>query len=113
LKNIRCRVDAVFITEKQPISHEFRHNVSLAVKEGVNNVLKHSQATELDMKIELEKNILTITVTDNGIGISESSRRTGLGLNSLKRRMKSIGGDCGFEHLAEGGLRIILSAPVT
>ena len=113
LKNIRCRVDAVFITEKQPISYEFRHNVSLAVKEGVNNVLKHSQATELDMKIELEKNILTITVTDNGIGISESSRRTGLGLNSLKRRMKSIGGDCGFEHLAEGGLRIILSAPVT
>lgn len=113
LKNIRCRVDAVFITEKQPISHEFRHNVSLAVKEGVNNVLKHSQATELDMKIELEKNILTITVTDNGIGISESSRRTGLGLNSLKRRMKSIGGDCWFEHLAEGGLRIILSAPVT
>jgi signal transduction histidine kinase len=112
LKNIRCRVDAVFITEKQGISYEFRHNVSLAVKESVNNVLRHSQATELDMKIELEKNILTITVTDNGVGISEASRSSGLGLDSLKRRMKSIGGNCRFEHLAEGGLRIILSAPV-
>jgi signal transduction histidine kinase len=64
------------------------------------------------MKIGLEKNVLMITLTDNGIGISETSRSTGLGLDSLKRRMKSIGGNCRFEHLAEGGLRIILSAPV-
>jgi signal transduction histidine kinase len=112
LKNIRCRVDAVFITENQTIRYEFRHNVSLAVKECVNNVLKHSQATELDMKIELEKNTLVINITDNGIGITEESRSTGLGLDSLKRRMKSIDGNCNFEHLAEGGLRIILTAPV-
>jgi signal transduction histidine kinase len=112
LKDIRCRVDAVFVMEKQTISYEFRHNVSLAVKECVNNVLKHSHATELDMKIELEKNILAISITDNGIGISEKSRSTGLGLDSLKSRMKSIAGNCTFEHLAEGGLRIILTAPV-
>ena len=112
LKNIRCRVDAVFVMENQTISYEFRHNVSLAVKECVNNVLKHSHATELDMKIELEKNVLAISITDNGIGISEKSRRTGLGLDSLKSRMKSIAGNCTFDHLAEGGLRIILTAPV-
>jgi signal transduction histidine kinase len=112
LKNIRCRVDAVFITEKQPIRYEFRHNMSLAVKECVNNVLKHSHATELDMKIGLEKNVLMITITDNGIGITGESRRTGLGLDSLKCRMKSIGGNCTFDHLAEGGLRIVLTAPV-
>lgn len=112
LKKIRCRVDAVFITEKQPISYEFRHNVSLAVKESVNNVLKHSHATELDMKIELERNILLITLTDNGIGITQESRSTGLGLENLKRRMKSIGGTCSFEHLAEGGLRILFTAPL-
>ena len=113
LKGIRCRVDAVFITKNQAIRYQFRHNVSLAVKECVNNVLKHSHATELDMKIELEKNVLLITVTDNGIGITEESRSTGLGLESLKRRMKSIDGNCRFEHLAEGGLRIVLTAPVT
>ena len=113
LKKIRCRVDAVYITENQPISYEFRHNVSLAVKESVNNVLKHSQATELDMKIELEKNVLLITITDNGIGITDDSRSTGLGLENLTRRMKSIGGSCNFEHLAEGGLRILFAAPLT
>jgi signal transduction histidine kinase len=113
LKKIRCRVDAVFITEYQSIRYEFRHNISLAVKECVNNVLKHSQATELEMKIERDKTNLVIRITDNGIGISEKSRGTGLGLDSLSSRMKSIGGNCGFEHLVEGGLRIVLTAPIT
>jgi signal transduction histidine kinase len=113
LKKIRCRVDAVFITKHQPISYEFRHNVSLAVKESVNNVLKHSQATELDMKIGLENKILVITITDNGIGLTEESHGTGHGLENLQRRMKSIGGTCRFEPLTAGGLRIVLRAPVT
>ncbi|NQX02691.1 hypothetical protein HQ447_18685 [bacterium] len=53
-----------------------------------------------------------ITITDNGVGITGESRSTGLGLESLKCRMKSIGGDCKFDHLTEGGLRIVLTAPV-
>jgi signal transduction histidine kinase len=112
LKKIRCKVNAVHITEHRPISYDFRHNVSLAVKESVNNALKHSEATELNMSIELEKNILTVTITDNGIGFSEGSISAGLGLESLGLRMKSVGGSCKFRHLAEGGVRIVLSAPV-
>jgi signal transduction histidine kinase len=112
LKKIRCRVDAVFITKNQPISYEFRHNLSLAVKESVNNVLKHSQATELDMKIGLENKVLVVTITDNGIGLTEGSHGTGHGLENLQRRMKSIGGTCCFEPLTAGGLRIVLRAPV-
>lgn len=113
LKKIRCRVDAVFITKNQPISYEFRHNVSLAVKECVNNVLKHSHATELDMKIGLENKILVVTITDNGIGLTEDSHGTGHGLENLHRRMKSICGTCWFEPLTAGGLRIVLRAPLS
>jgi signal transduction histidine kinase len=112
LKKIRCRVDAAFVTDNRPIRHDFRHNVSLAVKETVNNVLKHSEATELKMKIELDRNVLTITITDNGIGITEDSRSTGLGLENLQRRLKSLGGKCNLEHLPEGGLCVSLTAPL-
>lgn len=112
LKKIRCRVDAVHVTENRPISYDFRHNVSLAVKESVNNALKHSEATEIRMSIELENDVLTVTITDNGIGFSEDEVQAGLGLESIKRRMKAVGGTCKFIHLAEGGIRITLSAPV-
>ena len=112
LKKIRCRVDAVFITENRPISYEFRHNISLAVKESVNNALKHSEATEIWMAIELKKEVLIISITDNGIGFSEVEVHAGFGLESIKRRMKFVGGTCEFIHLAEGGIRITLTAPV-
>lgn len=112
LKKIRSRVDAVFVTENRPISYEFRHNVSLAVKESVNNALKHSEATEIRMSIEVEKDTLIVSITDNGIGFSEDEVHAGLGLESIKRRMQSVGGTCKFIHLAEGGIRITLSAPV-
>jgi signal transduction histidine kinase len=112
LKKIRCRVNAAFITENRPISYEFRHNVSLAVKESVNNALKHSEATEIRMTIDLEKDVLVVSITDNGIGFSEETISAGQGLESIKRRMKSVGGTCKFIHLAEGGIRITLSAPV-
>jgi signal transduction histidine kinase len=112
LKKIRCRVDAVHVTENRPISYDFRHNVSLAVKESVNNALKHSGATELRMAIDFENDVLSVTITDNGIGFSEDTIVAGLGLESIKRRMKAVGGTCKFIHLAEGGIRITLSAPV-
>ncbi|MGJ8726400.1 MAG: sensor histidine kinase [Roseibacillus sp.] len=112
LKKIRCRVDAVYLTENQPISYEFRHNVSLAVKESLNNVLKHSEATELKMKVTLEQNIFAVTIEDNGIGLQEDPKSTGVGLANLERRMKSIGGSCRLEHLEEGGLKIFFRAPV-
>ncbi|QTN32022.1 hypothetical protein HZ994_06660 [Akkermansiaceae bacterium] len=113
LKRIRCRVDAAFITENEPIPYDFRHNVSLAVKESINNVLKHSEATEFKMKIELHQRILTIAITDNGIGMTEESRSDGLGLANLTRRMKSIGGSCNIDQLEEGGMRIVLNAPLS
>jgi signal transduction histidine kinase len=113
LKKIRCRVNAVFITDNRPISYEFRHNVSLAVKESVNNALKHSEATEIRMTIELEQDELVVTITDNGIGFSEKAVQSGLGLESIRRRMKAVAGVCKFAHLAEGGIRITLSAPVS
>ena len=113
LKKIRCRVNAVFITDNRPISYEFRHNVSLAVKESVNNALKHSEATEIRMTIKLEQDELVVTITDNGIGFSEKAVQSGLGLESIRRRMKAVAGVCKFSHLAEGGIRITLSAPVS
>ncbi|WP_193212470.1 histidine kinase [Luteolibacter marinus] len=112
LAEIRCRIDAMSVTEDRPISHEFRHNFSLSVKETVNNALKHSQASEIKMKIWMENSVLKISVVDNGIGIQEDDRRTGSGLESITERMKSIRGNCVIQALEPCGLSVLLTAPV-
>ena len=111
LAEIRCRIDALSVTEDVSISHEFRHNISLAVKEVVNNALKHSHATETTMTIRVEGKLLIITVTDNGIGMTQSTSRHGLGLDSITQRMGSIRGKCDIQPLDSGGLKVTLEAP--
>lgn len=112
LAEIRCRIDAMSVTGNHPISHEFRHNFSLSVKETVNNALKHSRATEIGMKIQLEGQMLRITITDNGIGIHQT-RKGGSGLESIAQRMISIRGKCSIDALEKSGSQVSLEAPVS
>lgn len=112
LAEIRCRIDALPVAHNISISHEFRHNVSLAVKEVVNNALKHSFATEIKMMIRLDESLLKITVSDNGVGISRDAGKTGLGLENLNQRMASIRGKCIIRDLGSEGLEISLEAPI-
>lgn len=112
LAKIRCRIDAMSVFQNTTISHEFRHNVSLAVKETINNVLKHSHATEIKMTIRLDENVLKIIIADNGVGITRDKSKTGLGLDSISQRMASIRGKCNIRPLGEDGLEISLEAPL-
>jgi len=112
LAEIRCRIDAMPAFPKVAISHEFRHNVSLAVKEAINNALKHSFATEIKMTIRLDENLLKITIADNGVGITRDPGKAGLGLESISQRMASIRGKCVIRPLENEGLEVSLEAPI-
>ncbi|WP_367870738.1 sensor histidine kinase [Luteolibacter sp. Populi] len=112
LAEIRCRIDALPAFHNMAISHEFRHNVSLAVKEAINNALKHSHATEIKMTIRLDETLLKITIADNGVGITRDAGKPGLGLESISQRMASIRGKCTIRPLGNDGLEISLEAPL-
>ncbi len=75
------------------ISGEMRHNLFLAVREALNNVVKHSHATRAHLSMTLEEQLLTIVVQDNGIGI-EQKETFGNGTHLMQRRLKQIGGTC-------------------
>jgi len=89
---IECKVTMPANIQFKEISGDKRRNIFLCVKETLNNVLKHSQASKLHIDIEANRD-LTIMVSDNGIGIEpEKVRRFGNGLKNIERRMKAIGG---------------------
>lgn len=72
-----------------------RRNVFLTVKEALNNVVKHAQASEVRLTIQPEKDQLLIEVRDNGRGFVASigpSTRNGLG--NMRDRMREVGGEC-------------------
>ncbi len=111
LSEIRCRIDAMSVMHNPTLSHEVRHNVSLSVKEVVNNALKHACATEIRMRIWLEGHILRIAVADDGVGISGDAKR-GNGLENIEQRMAFIRGKCLIAEIPEGGVRVSLDVPL-
>jgi signal transduction histidine kinase/ligand-binding sensor domain-containing protein len=62
------------------------------VQEALNNVLKHSKATELSVSVRLENGIIEIIVTDNGAGFVVASQNQGSGLHGMEERTRLLGG---------------------
>lgn len=89
---IECKVKMPATIPFHEISGDKRRNVFLCVKETLNNVLKHSKASLINIDIDVN-HALKIKIADNGVGIEqEKIRRFGNGLKNIERRMKGIGG---------------------
>lgn len=108
---IKCRID---IPEKLPnveVIGEIRRNVFLVVKEALNNILKHANATEVSIRLIRVENTLTLYIHDNGKGIDmETIRQFGNGLKNMKKRMNDVEIDFNIEN--KNGTLITLTREV-
>jgi signal transduction histidine kinase len=96
---------------EHPLTSEQRHNVFLAFKEALTNVVRHSGATEVRIKISFaQAGRLVIVIEDNGRGLSPAVRGdAGDGLENLHRRLAQIGGQCDITSRSTGGVAVTLS----
>ena len=107
---IRCHVEEPDNISQDYVSSEFRRNIYLTVKESLHNIVKHAQATEVFIKIEIT-NWLTIQIRDNGIGINNSPKNSwGNGLVSMNNRIKELKGT--FEIENREGTLITIKVPL-
>jgi signal transduction histidine kinase/ligand-binding sensor domain-containing protein len=96
-----------------PILPEVRHNVFLAFKEAVNNVVKHAQATEARVKLQLEPDKFTLIVTDNGRGLGDlADKQLRNGLKNMRKRLADVRGQFEIASGANGGTVVRLTVPV-
>lgn len=107
---VHCKINTPEEIPEIEMTGDKRRNIFLCVKESLNNILKHSQATEVRMDISVN-NKLEIKIADNGIGIDkEKIRQFGNGLKNIAHRMNSIGGT--YAITSNGGAITTLSLPL-
>lgn len=95
---VDCKVVTPDQITEQDLGGDKRRNVFLCVKESLNNVLKHSQASLVTITVETNHS-LKIIIHDNGPGIDlQKIRQFGNGLKNITRRMESIGGKFTIEN---------------
>jgi len=113
LAGLRYRAEVPAQLPAVAIAPEVRHNVFLAFKEAVNNVVKHAQATEARVRLRLQPDSFTLEVEDNGRGLGETDARaaTRSGLRNMRARMEDIGGEFWIGPAAGQGTTVRLTAP--
>ncbi|HXS68976.1 MAG TPA: two-component regulator propeller domain-containing protein, partial [Candidatus Polarisedimenticolia bacterium] len=110
LAHLRYRVDIPSSLPEVTLPPEVRHNIFLAFKESVNNVVKHAQATEVHMRLKLEQQNVVIEIEDNGRGPGGAAQKTGRnGLRNMRKRMEDVGGNFSIGPAPEQGTIVRLS----
>lgn len=108
---VRCRMDLPAVLPEQRLPTEVRHNLFMAVKEALNNILKHAAATEVRIGLSLENEILKITISDNGHGMEAGKGDpTGAGITNMRERLDKIGGQFNWQS-EPGNTTITLQLP--
>ncbi|EEF63394.1 sensor histidine kinase [Pedosphaera parvula] len=113
--DIRFRMDIPSQLPTLPLSTESRHNLFLAFKEAINNVARHSSATQVCMRVKILASEFVIQVEDNGHGFeiqNGQSSQTGNGLFNMKRRLEQIGGRAEVQSAPSTGTVITFQAPL-
>ncbi|QJE98691.1 sensor histidine kinase [Luteolibacter luteus] len=111
---IPLRSDVTRDIPDHPLGAPQRHGVFLAAREALNNIAKHSGATEVKLRIGIANQLLEIRIEDNGRGFNPDYARAGGGdgLGNLDRRMQEAGGECRIETFPGQGSTVILTLPL-
>ncbi len=122
--HIRCRLDVPVQLPAWPITAEVRHNLFLAFKEALNNVLKHAAASEVCISLNSAADRFTLAIRDNGVGfVPDTLRRSGSdasdriasgnGLANMRARLEKLGGRCEIQSAPGQGTEVKFSVAVT
>jgi signal transduction histidine kinase len=103
---LQCRFHISDLPSNIPMSSHMRHNITMATKEAVHNVIKHAKASEIEVNIVATGDLIEMTVKDDGCGFKSSDANSGHGLSNMKRRLEEMGGECVVESKPGSGTMV-------
>jgi signal transduction histidine kinase len=119
---IQCRLDLPLELPSIPFAAGLRHNLFLAFKEALNNIVRHAGATQVRVRLTVDGEHMVLAVEDNGKGFppapaneAANTRRPGpggRGLQNLKHRLAQSGGELVIQSGPGQGTRLQMTVPL-
>ena len=85
-------------------------NVVAVVRESLSNVARHARAGRADVAVLVESDAVTVSITDDGVGLSPDGHRSGLA--NLQARASGLGGRFNAVTSPRGGTQVCWQVPL-
>jgi signal transduction histidine kinase len=110
---IQCRTSLVH--NEFELSKEKSTNLFRIVQESLTNVIRHANATKVEINLHEKDGILQLEVMDNGKGISDTAitNPKSFGLIGIKERVHSLGGEVHIVGTPNAGTRLTVKMPIS
>ena len=102
-------LDVALTVSEQRFPDELEATAWFVCSEALANVIKHAEATRVEIRIAAAGNWLMVEVDDDGRGGADPA--CGSGLRGLTARVESVGGALAVGDGAEGGTRLVAQLP--
>jgi signal transduction histidine kinase len=96
----------------ESVPEKHRTCVYRIVQEAMTNVVRHAQATTINVGVSATGGQLRVTVSDNGKGIDAARRRGGLGLRGIEERAKELNGTLTIGREGRQGTTLAVMLPL-
>jgi signal transduction histidine kinase len=107
---IRCRFDYPTTVPALPVAAEVRRNVFLAIKEALNNIMKHSAAQVATLELHLDGGKVQFVVRDDGKGFTlPAGGSLGNGVGNMRSRIEEVRGEYILTSAPGRGTSIVIS----
>lgn len=112
-RNLACEVFTSVATETFP--PEIALAAFRIVQESLTNASRHANATRVTVRLDMNKNTLIASVSDDGEGFDSVARRSGasgMGLLAMRERARAVGGSLEVRSSPGGGTTVIFCVPL-
>jgi len=88
-------------------------NLYRITQESLSNILKHSRAKKVRLRLERDVREVQLLIQDDGCGFDPAAAGRGLGLKNIAERVRILGGQLKFDSQPGRGSRIEVTIPFT
>jgi signal transduction histidine kinase len=81
------------------------------IQESLNNILKHAEATQVNIDFHFSNAALAIKIIDNGVGFNIAEISNANGVNNIKNRAITLGGEAFIESVISVGTTVHIKIP--
>ena len=94
------------------VNEKFKLNVFRIVQEGLNNILKHANATEVTISLTQNKKSIILSILDNGVGFDPANKSKGIGAGNIINRAELYNGNANFISQPGEGCLLMVTFPI-